>query len=106
MDSALSKPQPNCIRSIRFPVDPRDVPRRAPSNSQRPYGAWPRFMRAKTAAAYCDEPSPKAFLRKVGSIYPGPKIGEGRNARWDREDLDRYPEAQHQGGGASLADDL
>jgi len=72
----------------------------------RPNGAWPRFMRAETAAAYLDEVSVRSFLRKVGEVYPGPAAGKGRNRRWDREDLDKYPTAQHQGDGASLADDL
>lgn len=53
-------------------------------------GAWPRFMRAPTAAAYVDEPSVEAFLRKVGSVYPHPMVRRrGVQRKWDRQDLDR-----------------
>jgi hypothetical protein len=45
-------------------------------------------MRAATAAAYVDEVSVEAFLRKVGSVYPGPSWGKGRAARWDKEKID------------------
>ena len=53
-------------------------------------GQWPRFMRAATAAAYVDEPSVEAFLRKVGSVYP-PAMTRRRGVqrKWDRRDLDR-----------------
>ena len=63
-------------------------------------GAWPRFMRATTAAAYVDEVSVECFLRKVGSVYPGPCMGHGRGAKWDREEIGRgscprfYPELE------------
>jgi hypothetical protein len=58
---------------------------RAPQNP----GAWPRYMRAATAAAYVDEVSVEAFLRKVGSVYPTASIGVGRGAKWDKEDIDQ-----------------
>lgn len=51
-------------------------------------GAWPRFMRSATAAAYVDEVSVQSFLRKVGSVYPAPAFGKGRSARWDRLQID------------------
>ena len=51
-------------------------------------GAWPRFMRAATAAAYVDEVSVESFLRKVGAVYPAPSWGKGRGARWDKEKMD------------------
>lgn len=57
--------------------------RRVPHNP----GQWPRFMRAETAAAYCDEVSTEAFRRKVGTIYPPPITGMGRPQKWDREEL-------------------
>ena len=59
--------------------------RRSPNNP----GAWPRFMRAATAAAYVDDVSVECFLRKVGAVYPGPCIGHGRGAKWDREEIDQ-----------------
>jgi len=54
-----------------------------------PSGAWPRLMRADTAAAYCDEKSVEAFLRAVGSLYPAPLRVSGKGDRWLKDDLDR-----------------
>ena len=54
-----------------------------------PGQTWPRIMRAKTAAAYVDEPSVQSFLRSVGSVYPKPVTVPGKGNRWLREDLDR-----------------
>ena len=51
-------------------------------------GAWPRLMRAETAAAYVDEKSVEAFLRGAGSLYPAPIVVGGKGARWLKEDLD------------------
>jgi hypothetical protein len=45
-------------------------------------------MRSATAAEYTDEVSTDAFLRKVGAIYPGPAFGKGKNARWDKDQID------------------
>lgn len=45
-------------------------------------------MRSATAAAYVDEVSVQAFLRKVGTVYPAPAFGKGRGARWDRIQID------------------
>ena len=39
---------------------------------------WAALMTAKTAAKYTDEPSPKAFLRRVGKVYPKPIRVPGR----------------------------
>lgn len=52
--------------------------------------AWPRQMRAQTAADYCDEVSEAAFRRACGKgkLYPPPKNVEGKGERWLREDLD------------------
>lgn len=74
-------------------------------------GQWPREMRAPTAAAYMDEVSTEAFLRKVGSVYPRPISGKGERRKWDREELDRATARRAQRGNApgevpSLADDL
>lgn len=71
---------------------------------EAPPGTWPRFMRSATAAAYMDEPSVEAFLRKVGTVYPQPVAGRGRSRKWDRSHLDRFPHADDQ--VPSLADDL
>ena len=62
-------------------------------------------MRAETAAAYCDEVSVEAFLRKVGSLYPPAAYGTGRGRKWDQRHLDEI-QARNRGEGSSLADDL
>ena len=49
---------------------------------------WPRFMRAETAARYCDEVSVAAFRRKVGSVYPLPITRRGSRQKWDRLEID------------------
>jgi hypothetical protein len=51
-------------------------------------GAWPRLMRARTAAAYVDEWSVDAFRRSVGTIWPEPLMLPGKGERWLKEDLD------------------
>jgi hypothetical protein len=53
-----------------------------------PVEAWPRLMRAETAARYVDEVSVEAFRRGVGSIYPDAIRVSGKGDRWLREDLD------------------
>src|SRR2546430_16743168 len=54
-----------------------------------PPGAWPRRMCAAYAAAYCGELSIEAFLKRVGSDYPLPRLKEGRRQLWLRDDLDK-----------------
>lgn len=50
--------------------------------------AWPAQMRAKTAAAYCDEVSEAAFLRGVElGLYPKPTDVPGKGHRWLKKDL-------------------
>jgi hypothetical protein len=51
--------------------------------------AWPRLMRAETAARYLDEKSVEAFRRGVGTIYPKPCKLAGKGDRWLKDDLDR-----------------
>lgn len=63
-------------------------------------------MCAATAAAYMDERSIEAFLRKAGKIYPAAAYGRGRGRRWDQRDLDDTRLANGPGQGLSLADDL
>jgi hypothetical protein len=41
------------------------------------------------AAGYCGEPTVEAFLKRVGSEYPQPRITEGRRRLWLRDDLDQ-----------------
>ena len=50
--------------------------------------AWPRLMRAETAARYVDEVSVEAFRRAVGSLYPDPICVSGKGDRWVRDSLD------------------
>jgi hypothetical protein len=54
-----------------------------------PAGSWPRRMPAEIAAGYCGELTVEAFLKRVGSEYPQPRIKEGRRKLWLRDDLDR-----------------
>ena len=48
-----------------------------------PPGSWPRRMGADLAAAYVG-----AFLNRVGTEYPSPRIAEGQRRLWLRDDLD------------------
>jgi hypothetical protein len=52
-------------------------------------GCWPRRMSADLAAAYCGELSGKAFLKRVGSEYPKPRVNQGGRQLWLRDDLDQ-----------------
>ena len=54
-----------------------------------PPGCWPRRMTAEVAAGYCGEPSVDAFLSRIGSEYPQPRVNEGRRRLWLKDDLDR-----------------
>jgi hypothetical protein len=45
-------------------------------------------MSAELAAAYCGEANTEAFLKRVGTEYPQPRISEGRRRLWLRDDLD------------------
>jgi hypothetical protein len=61
-----------------------------------PSGSWPLEMRAKTAAAYCDEPSVDAFLAKVDrGIYSQPMRQQGCLPKWHRNKLDRDIARRH-----------
>jgi hypothetical protein len=50
--------------------------------------AWPRRMQADMAATYCGECTVGAFLKRVGSEYPYPRVSEGSRKIWLRDDLD------------------
>jgi hypothetical protein len=53
-----------------------------------PSGSWPPRMRADLAAAYCGESTVDAFLKRVGTDYPQPRVAEGNRKLWLRADLD------------------
>ena len=70
-------------------------------------GSWPRLMRAETAAAYVDEVSVEAFLRRTGKVYPAARKISGRGKVWAREDLDRaIASIKGERSAQSLAEDL
>jgi hypothetical protein len=46
-------------------------------------------MAAVIAAAYVGESTVEAFLKRVGTEYPNPRIKEGRRQLWLRDDLDQ-----------------
>jgi hypothetical protein len=52
-------------------------------------GVWPRRMPADLAAAYCGEITTNAFLSRVGTEYPQPRVNEGKRRLWLRDDLDQ-----------------
>ena len=52
-------------------------------------GCWPRRMTADLAATYCGEPTANAFLKRVGSEYPKPRVNDGRRKLWLKDDLDQ-----------------
>jgi hypothetical protein len=60
-----------------------------------PFGSWPLEMRAETAAAYADEPSVEAFLRKVPAVYSEPTRAKGSLPKWHRWKLDRDIARRH-----------
>ena len=71
---------------------------RAPQNP----GTWPPVMTAATAAAYMDECSVEAFLRRVGTVYPRPRKISGRGRVWLKQDLDQ---TMGIAGGGEAAED-
>jgi hypothetical protein len=46
-------------------------------------------MAANLAAGYCGESTVEAFLKRVGTDYPQPRVSEGRRRLWLKDDLDR-----------------
>ncbi|MET4720700.1 hypothetical protein ABIF63_004806 [Bradyrhizobium japonicum] len=54
-----------------------------------PPGSWPRRMQADLAAGYVGERTVEAFLQRVGTDYPLPRVDEGRRRLWLIDDLDR-----------------
>jgi hypothetical protein len=45
-------------------------------------------MSVELAAAYCGESSLGAFIKRVGTEYPLPRVCEGRRRLWLKDDLD------------------
>jgi hypothetical protein len=63
-------------------------------------------MGVELAAGYCGEASVEAFMGRVGSEYPRPRVCDGRRRLWLRDDLDQAilpPELAHV---ADVAGDL
>jgi hypothetical protein len=54
-----------------------------------PSDSWPRRMCAAVAAGYCGEDSVEAFMKRVGTEYPHPRVNDGRRKLWLRDDLDQ-----------------
>jgi hypothetical protein len=71
-----------------------------------PFGAWPSRMCAAHAAAYVGEVSVEAFMRRVGSDYPLPRVKDGRRQLWLRDDLDRALLPNELASAADIAGDL
>ena len=42
-----------------------------------PMGSWPRRMPAELAAGFCGEATVEAFIKRVGTEYPQPRIKRG-----------------------------
>lgn len=71
-----------------------------------PAGSWPRRMGPELAAGYCGEPSVDAFLKRVGTEYPQPRVNDGRRKLWLRDDLDQAILPPELAGVRDLAGDL
>jgi hypothetical protein len=63
-------------------------------------------MPADQAATYCGEPNAEAFLKRVGSEYPAPRISQGRRRLWLKDDLDRAILPPDMVAPTDLAEDL
>jgi hypothetical protein len=63
-------------------------------------------MPAEIAATYVGEADAKAFLKRVGSEYPQPRVSEGRRRLWLRDDLDQAILPPDLGAPIDLAEDL
>jgi hypothetical protein len=61
-------------------------------------------MEAATAAAYMDERSVRAFLRRVGKVYPRGRHISGRGRVWMKADLDRAMGIAPSAGGEAAED--
>ncbi len=84
--------RPCRLRRQRAPGSPISDEARRVNRMKQPVvlvGCWPRRMNAELAAAYCGEPSAKAFLKRVGSEYPRPRVSDKGRRLWLRDDLDQ-----------------
>jgi hypothetical protein len=63
-------------------------------------------MCAQLAAAYCGEPTVEAFIGRVGSEYPNPRVAEGRRRLWLKDDLDKAILPTDLTGHGDVAEDL
>jgi hypothetical protein len=71
-----------------------------------PSGSWPRRMPADLAAGYCGEKSVQAFMKRVGSEYPQPRVNDGQRKLWLRDDLDQAILPPDLANVRDLAEDL
>jgi len=71
-----------------------------------PLGSWPRRMCAAVAAGYCGEGSVEAFMKRVGTEYPLPRVNDGRRKLWLRDDLDQAMLLPDLAAARDLAEDL
>jgi hypothetical protein len=69
-------------------------------------GVWPRRMTAELAATYCGESTAGAFLKRVGSEYPAPRVSEGKRRLWLKDDLDQVILPPELAVPRDLAEDL
>jgi hypothetical protein len=63
-------------------------------------------MCAAVAAGYCGEDSIEAFMKRVGTEYPQPRVNDGRRKLWLRDDLDQSILPPELTGVRDLAEDL
>jgi hypothetical protein len=63
-------------------------------------------MGAELAAGYCGEASVEAFMKRVGTEYPQPRVNDGRRRLWLRDDLDQSILPPELTGVRDLAEDL
>jgi hypothetical protein len=71
-----------------------------------PPGSWPARMCAELAAGYCGEPTVEAFIARVGSEYPRPRVKDGRRQLWLRADLDTAILPPELAGERDVGEDL
>lgn len=69
-------------------------------------GCWPRRMPAELAAIYVGEPTTNAFLKRVGTEYPPPRVMDGNRRLWLRDDLDQAILPPELARVADVAEDL
>ena len=82
---------------VRIPDAFRIMRRRRTATAPRfPTGrVWPEELPADMAAAFTGEVSVKAFLAKVGTVWPLPVAGLGSRKKWSREALHAVIRIRH-----------